>query len=72
MVYCVAVSPDGRWVASGSRDQSVRIWDTRNAVMQCILNHDDSVYAVDFSRAGGYFAFGARNGPVRIWKYRAH
>lgn len=25
-VYCLAPSPDGRWLASGSADQTVRIW----------------------------------------------
>ena len=26
-VFCVAFSPDGQWVASSSRDQTVRMWN---------------------------------------------
>ena len=29
LVDCVAVSPDGGWLASGSKDRSVRIWDLK-------------------------------------------
>src|SRR5215203_1837387 len=27
---CVAVSPDGKWIATGSRDETVRIWSPSN------------------------------------------
>jgi WD40 repeat protein len=33
----VAVSPDGQWFASGSKDRGVQFWDARTGVVQCML-----------------------------------
>jgi WD40 repeat protein len=69
-VNSLAISPDSRWVVSGSIDKSVRIWDTRNAAAQCILRDvHDEVNTVDFSPVGGYLASGGKGGAVRIWRY---
>jgi WD40 repeat protein len=36
-VLSVAVSHDGQWVVSGSKDRGVQFWDSRNATVQCML-----------------------------------
>ena len=36
-VLSVAVSHDGQWVVSGSKDRGVQFWDARSAVVQCML-----------------------------------
>jgi len=69
IICSVVISPDGRWAVSGSWDNSVRIWDTTNAAMQCILNHDQPVLTVDVSPVGCYIASGGRSGTVGIWRY---
>ena len=33
----MAVSHDGAWVVSGSKDRGVQFWDSRSAIVQCIL-----------------------------------
>ncbi len=33
----VAVSPDGRWVVSGSKDRGVQFWDPQTAQTQFML-----------------------------------
>ena len=36
-VLSVAVSHDGNWVVSGSKDRGVQFWDAKTAVVQCML-----------------------------------
>jgi general transcriptional corepressor TUP1 len=36
-VLSVAVSHDGQWVVSGSKDRGVQFWDSRTAMVQCML-----------------------------------
>ena len=67
-VYSTAISPDGRWIASASAgSDSLRIWDARDAAVQCILDND-WVLTVDFSPVGGYLASGGYDGTVRLWR----
>jgi glucose repression regulatory protein TUP1 len=35
-VLSVAVSHDGQWIVSGSKDRGVQFWD-RSGVVQCML-----------------------------------
>jgi glucose repression regulatory protein TUP1 len=36
-VLSVAVSHDGQWVVSGSKDRGVQFWDSRSAIVQFML-----------------------------------
>jgi len=36
-VLSVAVSHDGQWVVSGSKDRGVQFWDAHSAIVQCML-----------------------------------
>jgi general transcriptional corepressor TUP1 len=36
-VLSVAVSHDGQWVVSGSKDRGVQFWDARSAIVQLML-----------------------------------
>ena len=42
-VFSVAVSHDGRWVASGSHDRGVQFWDAKSGIVQLMLTgHNNS------------------------------
>lgn len=57
-VLSVAVSHDGQWVVSGSKDRGVQFWDARTAVVQCMLQgHKNSgglLFFLAFSGLGQY------------------
>ena len=68
--YAVSVSP-GNWIASGSWDKNVRIWNAHTADLQCILQCKGSVWSVDFSPScvGNYLTVADGDGQVTIWNY---
>ena len=71
-VTTVAISPDGRFVAAGSLDKSVRIWDTQTGVLvertEGEQGHKDSVYSVAFAPGGSHLVSGSLDKTIRMWK----
>ncbi|KAL8755844.1 MAG: hypothetical protein Q9199_003356 [Rusavskia elegans] len=69
-VLSVALTPDGRWVLSGSKDRGVQFWDPRTGDTQLMLQgHKNSVISVAPSPQGELFATGSGDKAARIWKY---
>lgn len=51
IVVACDVSPDGQWIATGGKDQSVRIWSTEEAACACRLSgHTGPVSALSFPK----------------------
>jgi WD40 repeat protein len=64
----VAFSPDGLTLASGSYDNTIKLWDTTTGTHhQTLEGHSNSVYSVAFSPDGLTLASGSGDNTIKLW-----
>lgn len=72
-VTSVAISHDGRLVATGSLDRMVRVWNAQSGqLMEQLEGHRDSVYSVAFMPGEAELVSGSLDKTVKLWKLGAN
>ena len=67
----MAFSPDGKRLASGSVDQTVKFWDVATGQeVHTLVGHSDYIFSLAFSPDGRHLA-SASWGEVLVWDVQA-
>lgn len=70
IIWCVAISPDGKTVAASGSEQPIQLWNTENGkLLRTFTEHSDSIYALAFSPDGETLASGGADNTIRIWNF---
>jgi WD40 repeat protein len=68
-VYSVAFSPNGTLLASGSRDNTIKLWQVSDgSLVATLAGHSWAVDSVAFSPDGAELASGSWDATLRLWK----
>ncbi|MBX9258005.1 caspase family protein [Desmonostoc muscorum CCALA 125] len=67
-VNSISFSPDGKTIASGSWDKTIKLWNIESGESQTLLGHKDKVWRVRYSPMNGnIIASASTDKTVRLW-----
>ena len=70
-VDTVTISPNGKYIISGSRDSTIKIWDIKTEkCLKTLEGHKYSVNSVAISPNGKYIVSGSSDSTIKIWNIK--
>lgn len=70
-VRAVAYSPCGQYLASGSEEKMIKIWDAKTgAGVHAWPAHDQTVTTIVYSPCGEYLVSGSSDHTMKIWEVK--
>lgn len=71
-VPTLALDPQGKWLATGSRDHTICIWNAQTGHLErTIEGHDDDVVGVMFHPTRPWLVSASYDKTVRIWDFQS-
>lgn len=68
LVNCVAFSPDGNFIVSGSSDGKVTLWNTKGSRERTLKGHTGGINYVSFSPDGKYILSASSDTTIKLWE----
>ncbi|MEA5619427.1 TonB family protein [Cronbergia sp. UHCC 0137] len=70
-VSSVAYSPDSQTLASGSGDNTIKLWNVKTGnLLQTLTGHSKLVYSVAYSPDGQTLASGSKDKTIKLWNVK--
>lgn len=65
---CLEFTPDGKFLASGSYDETIKLWDVQTGKeIRTFLGHKKNVMGIAISPDGKYIVSGSNDSTLKLW-----
>lgn len=68
-VYCVAISPNGQTIASGSYDKTIKIWNRQTGEVNTLIGHENAISSLAISSDGKFLVSGSWDRKIDLWNF---